>query len=399
MSFLNLSKSDQSPMYARRPEYDADDMVHGRTSRHNVQRLMPPSFRKTITNDCGLPQYDVASPDDLPEELKTDRWRLMCSWIRNISQLSPDGKLTLSRALLGLGFHRFLRDLFPPPSSDVVACDENAANLALVRAHAGAALALDSGGELDLREYALIAEHAAHGSLPQLWAVVNLVVDTAKELKRMDLTERWCAAVDKTLTAWRPFDDFERDVVLSRVHRATAFRPFLQGKRTETSGEMELAERYALGAIDVARTPKEQLVARENLMTTLESRGKEALAFGHLDLAEDRTRRMLELDQLDPKNFLELGDLLVRRGKIEEALDAYRWAARLGPPATATAWYMAGQCLERLGEEAEAADCYLQTLACDPLGISAAERLHGVAQTLGWSVVAAWAQRRVEQLL
>jgi tetratricopeptide (TPR) repeat protein len=398
-TFLDLSKTEQCPLYVHRVENDAEDMVSERISRHNVQRLMLPSFRETATNDCGLPQYNVAHPNDLPEELTTQRWRLMCHYLRDIANLAPTSRLAVSRILLGLGFHEVLRKLIPSPIPDEIARDENVANLALVRAHAGSALSLDSASGLDLREYELIAERAPNGSLPKLWAGLNLVVAAAKELRRVDLTARWSGEVHKMVTRLRPINEFDRALVFSRVHRGTAFHPFLQGKQNETITEMDQAEHYARLAVNVAATPKEQLLARENLMTALESRSKEALAFRDLDLAESRMREMVDLDRLDPKNFLELGDILARRGKIEEALNTYRWAVRLGPPATATACFMCGQCLERLGREAEAADCYLQVLACDPLGISAAERLVDVAKKLGWAVIAEWSQRHVQQLL
>jgi tetratricopeptide (TPR) repeat protein len=398
-TFLDLSIAELAPLYVYRVENDAEDLVSGCISRHNVQRLMHASFRKTLTDDCRLPQYDVASPGELADELRTERWRLLCRSLRDYAHLPPHLQVIVVRLLLGLGFHRFLRDLVPPPSPDAIASDEDAANRALVCAHASASLAVDSGSELDPREYELLVDRAPDGSLAKLWASVNLVVDAGKEKRRLDLTEHWCNEVHRALTAWSPLSQFDQALVSSRVHRATAFLPFLQGNRKETNTEMDLAEDHARRAVEVAATPKEQLLARENLMTALESRGKEALAFGDLELCERRTREMLELDRLDAKNFLELGDILARRKKLEEALDAYRWAGRLGPPATATAWYMAGQCLEALGRRAEAADCYLQTLACDPLGISAAERLSEVAAALGWAVLAEWSRRQVEQLL
>ena len=139
--------------------------------------------------------------------------------------------------------------------------------------------------------------------------------------------------------------------------------------------EMDLAEERARSFLSVAATEKETLIATENLMTVLESRTKEALALKDLDLAEVRCTEMLSYDQLDPKNFLELGDILVRRGKIEAALSAYGRAALLGPPATPVALFMMGQLFERLGQREAAALSYLQTLRIDPCGYSAAERL------------------------
>jgi tetratricopeptide (TPR) repeat protein len=397
-TFLDLRPAGKSPLYVYRVENDAEDMVKGLNGRHNVQRLMPRSFRQVIADDCCFPQYAVDDPRDLPDDLRTDRWRQMCHQVTNYHDLQPTSQVNVAKLLLSLGFHEFVRQLVRQPNAHAVQNDDNVANLARIRAVAGFALSMDADSEPDLSEFEFVAEHAPRGSLHKLWANLNLVVAAAKELRRLDLTERYCDQVEATLSAFSAPDEFDYSLVRSRIHRATAFRPFLQKRIPETISEMDLAERFARRAMDLAATERENLLARENLMTALESRSKEAIAFGELALAEDRTRQMVDLDRLDPKNHLELGDILSRRGKFAEALDAYRWAARLGPPATATAWFMAGQCLEQLNAATDAADCYLHALNCDPLSISAAERLGAVAGAADWQIVAEWSQRYAGEL-
>ncbi|MHC5727422.1 MAG: tetratricopeptide repeat protein, partial [Nostoc sp.] len=80
------------------------------------------------------------------------------------------------------------------------------------------------------------------------------------------------------------------------------------------------------------------------------------------------------------------------------AVQAYRNATRLGPPGTAIAWFMMGQCYQSLKELELACDCYLACLQSDPLSISAVRRLSQIAPLLGDENLASWSQLRLSQL-
>jgi Flp pilus assembly protein TadD len=92
---------------------------------------------------------------------------------------------------------------------------------------------------------------------------------------------------------------------------------------------MDLCESYAKGL--PCKNEAQQIVAYENQNIVLESRTKEALWLGNLDLAEERARRLAQRDALDSKYQGELGEVLVKRGKIAEAAQAFHAAIRLGP--------------------------------------------------------------------
>src|SRR6202040_2951301 len=106
----------------------------------------------------------------------------------------------------------------------------------------------------------------------------------------------------------------------------------------------------------------------------------------------------MELDPLDPRARMEVGEALVKLGKIKEAAALYRSAAELGPPGTAIAWFMAGECYESLGDLEHACDCFLSTLRIDPLGISAAERLAQLTKRVGNRALSRWAELRLVEL-
>jgi tetratricopeptide (TPR) repeat protein len=128
------------------------------------------------------------------------------------------------------------------------------------------------------------------------------------------------------------------------------------------------------------------------------SRVKEALLLEDIDLAEERVRKIVELDPFYSVYRLELGEVLIKQGKFEEACKIYRSAARLGPPGTAIAWFMAGQCHEKLGEIDIACDCYLASVEMDELAISAVERINKLAPNLGNSALVNWSNIRLLQL-
>ena len=73
------------------------------------------------------------------------------------------------------------------------------------------------------------------------------------------------------------------------------------------------------------------------LHPVLESRTKEALWIGDLDLALSRALQVIDLDPYDLKAWLELGQVRLKRSETAQAAEAYATAAVLGPPASAVA--------------------------------------------------------------
>ena len=385
------------PVY--RVEFDAQDLMNGeRSHRFGIQRLMPQSFRKLLIQEAKLPQYDVEDPIHLPPELATQRWLYMTEQLGAFDQLPANRQFLIARLLLSLGFHTVLRSLTPPYGPDAIASDKKIAELALIRAVAGNVLHLDFGVAFDPREYEVVASNATC-AFARLAAALGYLVHAAKVERNAAVTRQWAQIAKKLARVICSnddlLDDFGRHFLTSCVYRATAMAPLLTGDDKAMVEEMDWAEAHARYLLRVAaHDGREKLLARENLETVLQSRVKEALAIQDLDLAEERCREMASYDELDPKNFMELGNVLSRHGKTDDALNAYRRSALLGPPGTPGAWFMMAQCYERLGEVEAAADSYMRTLEVDPLGYSAAERLRDLATELGWSAVATWAHER-----
>jgi tetratricopeptide (TPR) repeat protein len=126
------------------------------------------------------------------------------------------------------------------------------------------------------------------------------------------------------------------------------------------------------------------------LYPVLESRTKEAMWMGDLDLAAERARSLIQLSPQDPRASLHYGEVLLERGEVEQALRAYCDSARFSPPGREIAMFMAGQCYEELGDLESACDAYVAALETDPLGISTAERLEAVADRMGCAALLEW---------
>lgn len=191
--------------------------------------------------------------------------------------------------------------------------------------------------------------------------------------------------------------NFGYDLPLSRYYRAVSFAPQLAGDRARVREEMGIAERLA-GSLEPTNE-RERGLKLENLHPLLESRVKEAFRLDELELAEARARELVEdVDPYDPGARIELGEVLIERGKMAEAAEVYVSAAHLGPRGTAIAWFMAGQCYEHLEDPLRACDCYLATHTADPLGISPLRRLASLAKRIGWLPLAEWAERSLDGL-
>jgi len=104
------------------------------------------------------------------------------------------------------------------------------------------------------------------------------------------------------------------------------------------------------------------------------------------------------MEPLESRYHLELGEVLIKQDKLEEAAKVYRSATRLGPPGTPVAWFMAGQCHEKMGELEVASDCYLASLKIEPEAISVLQLLSNLAPRLGNPALINWSNLRLAEL-
>jgi hypothetical protein len=131
---------------------------------------------------------------------------------------------------------------------------------------------------------------------------------------------------------------------------------------------MDLAERHARAM--VAASDAQCLIRLENLYPVLESRTKEALWLGDLELALARAESLVDLDPYDSRAWLELGEVRLRRQEFALAAEAYATAATLGHPSRAVGLHMAGRCFDRLDQPLLAGFFFKASVEADAQAIS-----------------------------
>ncbi|MFI9103062.1 hypothetical protein ACIGXA_21320 [Streptomyces fildesensis] len=373
-SYFNLGQSQSPNLYAELPTLAYRHAAAGTAPDITYQRLMPPAFRGNLVRESGLAEFAVDHPAELPKHLRTPAWEHLCEWVDGFEKADPDRQLLTSALLFRLGFGRLVLDLLPQrPAAELSGPAELRLHhwRDLVR-YVGSV----GGGRQQVAAPTTSFDVARHPDCPlrlRFVIAVFAVVFHARETKSLDEALAWRATAEQALAellADPGCTQLDRLMLESRFYRSVTYVPFLQGDEARLTAEMDRAEELAR-AIESA-TPYEEFLRRENLRACLESRSKEALAFGHDDLAHRRIREVIALDPYEPKSHIELAESLVRQGLHREAADSYLRAARLGPTSTAMSYGLAGECLAKAGLPELAEDCFIQSLRIDPYAVSSA---------------------------
>lgn len=395
--YLDLEPAvPQGPYHLAGIEFFFRSLVEDARYPH-VQACFNPSFRKALLRDIALPQYDVATPLDLPEELQSERWRVLCESIRSFDTLPTRAQVRLAWTLSKMCFQSVAADLVSASCMERISESDELAGLAFVRSYSRYRMNVDDiRAPYSIEEIEQIATQAPPG-INRIDANYQVVVQNVKHAGNLPAVELWQErhrdAIERSRSV---LDEFTYLFVMSRYHRVGGFIPQMQRRRKELVEEMELAERYALA---LPRPDEVHCIAADEVLyPVLESRTKEALWLDDKDLALERVQRAVALSPNDSRAWLQLGQVHIELDEPERAVAAYRRAARLAPPGREIAWFMAGQCCEALDDPESACDAYLSALQADPLGISAAEQLEAVASQLGHTTITSWIRPYLEHL-
>jgi tetratricopeptide (TPR) repeat protein len=356
-------------------------------------------FRESLIRETGLLQYQVLNPLELPRELRTERWEILCSYLENYEKLSSATKYNVISLLSSLCFHHAVLEYVPRFSESEIAKDKMLAKLAYSRVTSYLLSEANSDLTRVLKELENIANHAPLNSGMRLAASLDLTVCYAKRMRKLDASEFWRSVATQELSNLKSLlDDFSYKRLTSIYYRAVVFVPLLYGNKAQVISEMDLCESLATSLIHEAENEVQRLAANENLNIILDSRTKEALWLKDILLAEERARKLVQREPLYSRHHLRLGEILLKQDKVEEARYIYYSAARLGPPETPVSWFMAGQCHERLGQLDLACDCYISSIQMDEFSISAVERLNKLAPRLDDLALQNWSHMRLQQL-
>jgi tetratricopeptide (TPR) repeat protein len=397
--YFNLGVFNGGPPHLYGIEFSYQNLINEAPINHGIQVIYPPSFRDSLLRETCMQQYKIDNPLELENELRTNRWSNLCEYLSHYQELELTTKVKVISLLRNLCLHKPVLDYIPEMSEAEIGSNSILAKLALYRATSNFALNEDEGSvdQKDLEEFEKIANYAPLESGTRLSASLQLVVQYAKNFIILAKAEFWREIATKEIQKMQSsLDDFSYKLLVSIYYRAIVFVPLLQKDKQKVIQEMDICQNYAESL--TGENENQKIVACENQCIVLESRTKEALWLRNLELAEDRARRLTQMSSLEPRYYLELGEILIKRNKIEEAAKVYRSAARLGPPGTAIGWFMAGQCHEKLGDIDIACDCYLASIQMDELAISAVERLNKLAPRLGNSALVEWSNIRLSEL-
>jgi tetratricopeptide (TPR) repeat protein len=346
-----------------------------------LQRTLPRLFRTAFLREADLLEYDGDDPRQISTPLRSARWTAMCEAVDVWPALDADSRCRLVLLLHALCFYSLISELLPRDSGASDPTGEEDAELGYWGASARYVLALPSRvvdyAAADLSEFAHIVAVAPDHEPAAFNAALKILTHKAKTGAPTEDLLEWRARAERIVhEVGAKTDAFTRMLLLSRFHRAAAFVPQRCGDRREVVRVMDVAEQHARALVPADAA--QELLYLENLHPLLESRAKEALWLGDLDLALHRALGVIELDGYDSRAWLELGEVRRRRGEAALAAEASSVAATLGTPSSAIARHMAGLCFRNLGQPLLAAFFFRSALEVDPHAISPHEEIQAL---------------------
>jgi tetratricopeptide (TPR) repeat protein len=372
--YLDLAPAEVGPVHALTVEECWKAFADPGAPRFVRQSSLPPAFRVQLVAEAGDARYGVEDPRALPEELRSERWGVLCEAMDGYAALPAEARCRLLHLLYSLCFF--------DAAGKIASVDTETADIeywvAACWYAAGSRGPLAGYRGADLSVFETLAERAPRGSMARFNSAMKVLVHRAKTGAPLKELERWAGRAETSLSDALPaLDAFASGLMTSRFYRGAGFVPHRRRDKKALGRIMQLAERHA---VDVEATDGAQRLLRlENLHAVLESRTKEALWLGDHDKALERATRITELDPYDAKAYAELGEVRVARKQWREAAEAYLRAATLGAPASAIGRYMAGICYRELGMDTLAGFLFKEALELDPLGISSRDQLHDMS--------------------
>jgi tetratricopeptide (TPR) repeat protein len=375
--FIDLEPCRRGPLYARGLEQYWNAFADTERPRFVLQRTLPRTFRTHLLRETGFVSYEADDPREVPGELWSTRWSTMCEALDAWPELTADHQCRLVLLLHALCFYELILTLLPDRSKAQVAESDDHNEFAYWRASARYVFGLAdrvADYDADLSELGRIATTAPRHDPAAFNASLKILTHKAKTGAPADELLKWRAHTERILdSVITKADGFMRTLLLSRFYRAAAFVPQRARDRREVVRMMDLAEYHARAMRPLGET--QELVYLENLHPLMESRAKEALWLGDLDLALERALVVVGLDAYDSRAWLEVGEVRLRRKEHALAAEAYAVAATLGPPSSAIARHMAGLCFRDLAQPLLAAFFFKGALDVDPQAISPREEL------------------------
>jgi tetratricopeptide (TPR) repeat protein len=333
----------------------------------------------------------LAAPDGCPADIRER--------VRGAADLPILDRALLARLISAIGFHAEAKTLVPGPDRPVRTPEEAYALASWLFAEQ--MLTTGHAAELDPHFRTLYAQLGDDPRYARMRVVttINATVNAARR-REPDTIRFWRAEGEPALAryvALPEVDDFSGALMTSRWFRAMGFLPFLTGDHDLLRADLD----QWLGIAADLRGDDEhtRIIAADNYFPAVETAVRTHSYLGESDTALALVEKLAtEIDPVDPKTWLELGELRHRAGDVPGALEAYLRAARLEFPYGRLSWFNAGQCHEQLGHADEAAECYRRSLAHWPTGLTPLRRLRDLHRAGGLGpdgdLLATWARHQ-----
>ncbi|WP_106767113.1 tetratricopeptide repeat protein [Paenibacillus faecalis] len=164
---------------------------------------------------------------------------------------------------------------------------------------------------------------------------------------------------------------FASQLSKSHFYRSVAMIPAAENDLDNTRKYMDLSYKYA----EMAEPKSEiQKIQRSDALKTYFESSLKEFAYLHKDYdkAEDIAKKLIEIDPNWSISYLEAAEVNMLFDNYNNALSYIKRAQEIGLPRVVESQFLLGYCYEKLEDYTQAVEAYKNTLALDPLNISAA---------------------------
>ncbi|MFG1270118.1 hypothetical protein V5F40_19390 [Xanthobacter sp. DSM 14520] len=368
---LELGQERGGPIFCKAPSIAFERMTSQSPEAGfevNIQRAVMPETRVALCQAAGRGDLAIVHPREVPLSLRNDRWSTLVDTLAKWDDLSTTKKVAAVGLLLSLGLYKCAFDLLRNHNAITRGVCWETRHL---EAFVEYILFAGSGWfAYQPTRFIEVAKGASVGSRAKFTSLVVLGVHAAKYDRDVAASANWFALAREALAPLRdrcPIG-FSNIIWESRLLRAEAFVPFLRG---DFEHSIEILQKSLELSEDASADCVAQGIARaENIQTIRQTLSKTFCHAGRLEDALSSSRAYVDCDPCDGGGHLELGDILLRMGEYNGAIEHYTIAASLGPPGSFIGHFMAGECFSRMGKENSAAIELLFSIDSDPEGTS-----------------------------
>jgi hypothetical protein len=393
--FIDLSPTGIGSVQVLNPQAAYAHAVTGADYCLPIQYNPAGKVRERILREIGEHDYLCDDPAAVRPGTRTAEWSRFVEWSEGFEYLSQAAQrnLIILSQTLGLYRHagrlaeRGLRHRGEDKDTDSGRWLSGALLMSRFK---------DTGAEQDRRR--LFDDRAAAAcservELSQRLSAALFLIVAYSKAKPADPAQarHWRTVAESLYLGFRPEDHWTRLAFASSYWRGISFIPFHSGTRDQVTRELDRAEEYARAM--PSGSFAEDVSKRQQLHPLYETRIREAIWLGDLDLAGQRAAEFVRLDPLEPKAHVTAGDVALRAGDTGLAVRRYVQAAVLGPPYTVLARYKLGCVLRDRGDLPAALTAFVQGLMAEPGAVTCAREVAALARECDDEVSLRWADQ------